>query len=340
MPIRKDMFLRKSKSKTELFVLLPNKPKDIMSPTNRQSGRTITIENNVGQGLEKSRANEQQTQGDRAGTGGFKDDLSDLIFVDTHDKCLRDFGSSKGYDIMHLHRKYEKLREYNLQTKVSDAEFRSDGSEKSWTSLATYQGSPRRLASVERKSVRFEDDISKSQSISDKSRIILPISARGEDLNHNTVECKAVSRIPVLKKREPTSEAQCSKTGVRRDHLESRTDLRGGESGFCEEASEPRGILSKTLSENPFNIKRSVIFVPETNFRCHECEKTFKYQSNLKSHVMTVHGGALYRSGSQKCLRSVDDLLICDVCSVVFKYSVNLRAHKAGHSRNKMNATI
>ncbi|XP_065062245.1 uncharacterized protein LOC135689067 [Rhopilema esculentum] len=333
MPIRKDMFLRKSKSKTELFVLLPNKPKDIMSPTNRQSGRTITIENGIGQCLEKSRENEQPTKGDRSGTGGFKDDLSDLIFVESHDKCLRDFGSSKEYDIMHLHRKYEKLREYNLQTKVSDAEFRSD---RSWTSLDTCQRSPRRSASAERKSVRFEDDL--SNSLSNKARIILPISAKGEDLNHNTVECKANSRIPVLKKREPTSPVQCCKTGIRRDYLESPTDLR--ESGSCEEAPEPRGILSKTLSENPFNIKRSDIFVPETNFRCHECEKMFKYQSNLKSHVMTVHGGALYRSGSQKCLRSMDDLLICDVCSVVFKYSVNLRAHKAGHSRNKLNATI
>ena len=310
------MFLRKSRSKTELFVLLPNKPNKIMSPANKQRDRVGIGEKSVEKISEEDKKEKSRKTRDQTIQNKMEEKLSKLMLISEQEKKPRIFADQNKYKLIAMHGKYDSGKEDDLtpdDIRICSPVVESD---QSWTSS---DESPKRSSSTERKSVRFEDDLSDSMtSIGSYDGNVYPVSARQNGhVDHNRNNCYR-NRTP-SPKRGKTSCANPAKKSPK---------------------TEPRGILCRTLSQNPFNLKKDRSFSEESNFTCHECEKQFKYQSNLKTHVMTVHGGALLKSGSQKNVRSLDDLLICDVCSLVFKYSVNLRAHKAGHTRNKLNSTI
>ena len=312
------MFLKKSKSRTEVFVLLPDKPeKLIMSPTNKEKER-MNIKRNC---VTKSLVNgvmERDILEKEIDTENNNNVLSGkFMLVKPTQKCNGTSFENGGFlDLMQMGKKYEKLKCHDLKHEITDSGYNDDSSDQSLTSSDGSCKSPIRLSPREKKSVRFEDEV-ESDSRSSVDGNVLPVSVRQTDFEHQRNNGTSVGRTSISRM--------------------NKSDVSPKESS---EKLERRGILTKTLSQNPFNIKREVSFTIDNSFICHQCEKTFKYQSNLKSHVKTVHCGALLRWGSQANLRSIDDLLICDICSSVFKYSVNLRAHKAGHSRNKLNATI
>eukprot|EP00112_Aurelia_sp_Birch-Aquarium-sp1_P016362 Seg3702.2 transcript_id=Seg3702.2/GoldUCD/mRNA.D3Y31 product="hypothetical protein" protein_id=Seg3702.2/GoldUCD/D3Y31 len=310
------MFLRKSRSKTELFVLLPNKHDKIMSPAYKQRDRA-SIDGKSVQGVsEDGKTEKTRKTRDQKLQHQMEEKLSKLILISEQEKEPRIFADQDKYKLIEMHEKYDSIKEDDFtpdDMKICSPIVESD---QSWTSS---DESPKRSSSTERKSVRFEDDLSDSMtSIGSYDGNVYPVSLRQKgQVDHNRNNCY----------RNRTPSPKCGTTSSASPVKKSQK-------------SEPRGILCRTLSQNPFNLKKERSFSEESNFTCHECEKQFKYQSNLKTHVMTVHGGALFKSGSQKNVRSLEDLLICDVCSLVFKYSVNLRAHKAGHTRNKLNSTI
>lgn len=314
------MFLKKSRSKTELFVLLPNKPDKIMSPTNkRHEGTGLNgverkkIEDSVNRHeIEKDRCKNnavKEGKDKEENNNVFKDDFAKLMILKTPQKYKETYGSEKVFDFMKMSKKYGKLRIENIKNDFDDFGYNGDSSDQSMPSSEDVARSPTRLSPKERKSVRFEDELSDSISSIDDN--MTPVSRRQNNSEHDNKNGNERS----LRMTRPTS-------------------------NLSEETSERRGILTRTFAKNPLNAKREMSFTVENNFRCHQCDKGFKYQSNLKSHVVTVHGRQMFRSGSQTNLRSMDDLLICEVCSLVFKYSVNLRSHKAGHTRNKLNLTI
>ena len=290
------MFLRKSRSKTELFVLLPNKP-DKMSPANKQRDRASIGGKSVKRVAEEDKKEKCHKTRDQMIQNKMEEKLSKLMLISEREKEPRIFADQDKYKLIEMHGKYDRIQEdlRHDDIKVCSPIVESD---QSWTSS---DESPKRSSSAERKSVRFEDDLSDSMtSVGSYDGNVYPVSARQNGhVDHNRNNCNR-NRTPSPKRGTSSSVSPVKKSSK----------------------SEQRGILCRTLSQNPFNFKKERSFIEESNFTCHECDKRFKYQSNLKTHVMTVHGGALLKSGSQKNVRSLDDLLICDVCSLVFKYSV------------------
>lgn len=325
-----EMFLRKSKSRTELFVLLPNKPGITMSPTNAKQER-IKNERNCVKGsllrdevekeepkkevIEKEIINNAKKEDEN--NNALQKELSNLMLVQ-EGKSLKGSIRSNGriLDIMKIGEKYDQLKHNNLKHEFSEFKCKGDSSsDHSVTSSDDSCKSPTRISPKGRKSVRFEDEMSDHSTDGG----VLSVPKRHDYNGRPNNNEKTVNRMSSCPRQRNTSSSLTQQNGM----------------------SERGGMLARTLSQNPLNIKRENRYsLTDCSFRCHQCNKAFKYQSNLKSHVITVHGGALIRSGSQTNLRSLADLLICDVCSLVFKYSVNLRAHKAGHARNKLNATI
>ena len=307
------MFLRKSKSRTEVFVLLPDKPEKLMIPTSKENER-MKIERQCGKknsgvmnddelGIDKDSNNNTLTK-----------EFSGLMWVKPSQQFKKTSEHRGIFDIINMGKNYEKYRRNDMHHEAGEFGYNGDCSDQSLTSSDDFCKSPTRLSPKERKSVRFEDELSDSISSADGST--LAVSAREADIE-----------------RQRNDEETAKPSGQRMRRSSPCTK-------HCREKSERHGLLTRKLWQNPLNVNREAGCPMENNFICHQCDKTFKYQSNLRSHVKNIHSGALFRSGSQTNLHSIDDLLICDVCSLVFKYSVNLRAHKVGHTRNKLNATI
>ena len=309
------MFLRKSKSRTEVFVLLPDKPEKLMIPASKE-GERMKIERNCGKNnIRTSVMKDSELEIDRdSNNNALKKGFSELMWVKPSQKCKITSQHRGIFDIINMGKNYEKYGSNGLHHETGDFGYNGDCSDQSLTSSDDFCKSPTRLSPKERKSVRFEDDL--SDSISSTDGTVLPVSAKEADIDSQ-------------KKDEETLRP----SGQQTRRLNSCSKQ-------CREKSERHGLLTRKLWQNPLNVNRETSCPMDKNFICHQCDKTFKYQSNLRSHVKNIHSGALFRSGSQTNLHSIDDLLICDVCSLAFKYSVNLRAHKAGHTRNKLNATI
>lgn len=73
----------------------------------------------------------------------------------------------------------------------------------------------------------------------------------------------------------------------------------------------------------------------EKPFKCNQCYKSFKYFSNIKSHLQVVHKKAVNAPKSRDSHFSdtcENHVIQCDVCLRHFKYATNLRAHRLVHS--------
>ena len=309
------MFLKKSRSRTELFVILPDKPKKLMTSVQQKEKEKMKTErsfvmneNELERRLEAEKNNNNNSV--------LSKEFSELMWMTPNQQCNGSLEHREIFDIMNMGKKYDKFKNSGLHHEAGDYGYHGDCSDQSLTSSDDFSKSPTRLSPKERKSVRFEDELSDSVSSVDGN--VYPFSARQVDIESQRRNENFHSRVS--------------------DQRTRKLDPFSTKDG---DTSDRQGLLGRTLWHNPLNLNRGTGSSMESNFICHQCEKTFKYQSNLRTHIKNIHSTTLWRrSGTQANLRSIDDLFICDICSLAFKYSVNFRAHKAGHARSKLNATI
>lgn len=305
--------------KSRLFVLLPSKPEEIMSPANKKSHTLDNIEskNDMEQGQVRLHLHERLSRLVLAST---KEDESKLIQSDSsyHDLlALQRSIDSATKDRVIIANKTSTIQLSHLE---NDKQLSDSALQESRGKVARY-ASPVKSFSMERKCVRFKDDIRKNgPNRSDHG---------GEDVTEKNESRVCTSRqqteIPTTEEKEGVNDALNISAKLKRQAFSGKAAFSG---------------LRKTLAENPFDLRQERTFEDTKSFRCLECQKTFKYRSNLRTHVTSVHGAASYKLKRTRGLTSQDDFLICDVCSHIFKYPVNLRAHAASHSRNKLSSTI
>ena len=307
------MFLTKSKSKTEVYVLLPDRPKQFMI-SSKHGRDKIKMENSSGEDAVEE--NEPKREAEHENNNSILSrEFSDMLWIRPTEKCNATFEKGGILNLMNIGESYKTLKSTRYQHERADYEYNGESSDRSLNSLEEICKSPTRLSPRERKSVRFEDELYGNNSTLDDSEL-------------------SESRKQTEIKNERRNENSVHKTYARGSRKSE-----GHSKQICKQ-SERQGLLTRTLWQNPFNIRHQTSCTMENNFVCHQCNKTFKYQSNLRSHVKTIHSASLLRERSPTNLRSIDDLLMCEECSLVFKYSVNLRAHRASHQRGKLNATI
>jgi len=307
-----NMFLTKSKSKTEVYVLLPDKPEKFMISAKQGKDRTEMENGSVKDVVEENGLKREVEHENNNSI--LSRELSDMLWIKPTEKCNATLKKREILDLMSLGKKYKTLKSSSYQHENADYEYHENSSDQSLTSLEEICKSPTRLSPKERKSVRFEDELYGNSSTLDDSVF-------SESKKHTEIENKKGSDKSV----HGTFAQRIRKSDVYSKQLGK---------------SERQGLLTRALWQNPFNIRQETNCTMGNNFVCHQCNKTFKYQSNLRSHVKTIHSATLLRERSPTNLRSIDDLFMCEECSLVFKYSVNLRAHRASHQRSKLNATI
>eukprot|EP00794_Sanderia_malayensis_P004853 gene4853-5490_t len=201
---------------------------------------------------------------------------------------------------------------------------------------------PKRPGSPEKKCVRFVDEVTTDDD-SDCSGSMnnrLDLLIKNGKIGHDISDGSGGSRV------EERNKDMSAATGTDQNESNHSNTIERRRNNVITSRNAPRnGILRKTRSSCDENLRQDLSFdaIATNDYRCQECDKTFKYRSNLKTHVLTVHSGATYRQNGTVFLpNSTDDFFVCDVCSRFFKYSVNLRAHKIGHTRSnsKLSSTI
>lgn len=340
---------QRSKEHNLLFATLPNKHKT-MSPASKKPSKIISDANSDIAAKEEDFPTTERDIGIN-----FHERFSKLMLVAKNENKSKLLGANGEFDGFIAFQKslesyHELKRQGGEEVRFLEVDRNGGGRESGVNGMKTENGGKestnRSSSSPEKKSVRFADEILEKQFEDNEieenvfyddlrrfrvceEQLASPLC---EQINAET-ECQ--TRCRNTKQSESKTESLPGKFIYRKTKSESETEL--NEPQTCNKPTNHR----KTMPQNPFNITPNKVFEPK-DFQCSECEKTFKYRSNLKSHVLAVHNGAMCKSNGMVVFNSTDDFLVCDVCSKFFKYSVNLRAHKAGHTRlvGKLSSTI